>query len=159
MLTRIQYDTSDEIVRVTTFNNLRQKTDLTFFERGLMNRDIIPKSYFDKRARSKDVLEAQAQLVYDGTIEVLQEDGVFLWYWIGHVPDDQEGRSLHPKLYHPPKNRNPVSIGMTKADRNLLYYAGGGSIPVGIQNICQFIRKNRRLFREQYTYEIGREAL
>lgn len=152
----IQYDTSDEIVRAVTNNNLRKKSDLSFFERALMNRDIIPRSYFEKRSRPEAVLEAQASLVHEGIIDVQQD----LWFWYGAIGvEPREGRAPHPKHYHPPKNRNQVNINMTRRDRNLLYYIGNESIPVGLVHACAFIRRNRRLFQEQYPCEIGPEGL
>lgn len=159
MSRRIQYDTSDEIVRAVINNNLRKKSDLNFFERGLMNRDIIPKSYFDKRARPEAVLEAQAELWNDGIIQPLGEGENVLWFWFGSKLESREGRSPHPKHYHPANNRNQLGCTVLRRDRNLLWYIGKGSVPVGFQNVCQFVRENQRLFQEQYPCDIGPEGL
>lgn len=123
-----------------------KRPDLNFYERALMVRGVIPKSYLLKKAPRRAVDAMMAEwLVYD-LIEVVKENDVEFIIPIGTAQPKpmRKGRFIkaeHPDHYNPASSRPKVSVPLLRRDRNLLWYLGDGRIGEGAQAICHWFRK------------------
>lgn len=144
-------------LRPLDLGKVRSATDLTFYERELVEHGVIPKSYLLKKAPRRGLDSALAALIAQDMIKIVtREDGdeIIVPLLSTKPPAPmRKGRfvkAVHPSAYNPGETRPNVNVPLLRRDRNLLWFIGDGRLGEGAQIVLHFVRKNLKRFKEQH---------
>jgi hypothetical protein len=122
-----------------------KRGDIDFFERALIERGLVPKSYLLKHGELREIDKFISELIDAGRIQKVSQNDVEIFIPIPpEIKPFRAGRytrAEHPKTWRPRGTRPNIPMPMSPKDRNLLWYLGDGRLGEGLQELTAWFRK------------------